>query len=236
MKMQAYVDEIKLKITGGVLELEIEDATIQQIVNSAMRELQRYICSTKLITLPYNKCIDLSDYKVNAVARVYKAKANATEGGQESASSDPMAISMWQIYGGTGSIYNMQDALYNYASYSTLQQISNTLSTDLSWYFEDAEKKLYINTTLDSGTSVSIEFVPRYENVEEITSDFWIDVLMRLSVALTKITLARIRGRFSQSNALWAQDADTLLAEGQQELTELRANLQKNTQLLYCID
>ena len=53
MKMDAYVDEIKLALTGGVLELEVDDAVIQKIVNSALREVQRYICSTKLITIPF---------------------------------------------------------------------------------------------------------------------------------------------------------------------------------------
>jgi hypothetical protein len=72
--------------------------------------------------------------------------------------------------------------------------------------------------------------------VEEITSDFWVDVLMRLSKALTKVALGRIRGRYVQSNALWTSDAPTMLAEGQQELTDLRTYLQANTQLLYAID
>lgn len=235
MKMQNYIDEIKLNVTGGVLDLEIEDATIEKIVTSAMRELQRYICSTKIITLPYKKCLDLKEYKINAIARVYRAQVGDNANTQQT-TADPMAIGMWQVYGGVGSIYNLQDSLYNLGAYSTLQQISNTLSTDLSWYFEDAEKKLYINTTMESGANVTIEYVPRYESVEDITSDYWIDFLMRLSVALTKVTLARIRGRFSQSNALWGQDAETLLSEGTKELDELRAYLQKNTQLLYCID
>lgn len=235
MKMQNYIDEIKLNVTGGVLDLEIEDATIEKIVTSAMRELQRYICSTKIITLPYKKCLDLKEYKINAIARVYRAQVGDNADTQQT-TADPMSISMWQVYGGVGSIYNLRDSLYNYGAYSTLQQISNTLSTDLSWYFEDSDKKLYINTSMESGSNVTIEYVPRYDNVEDITSDYWIDFLMRLSVALTKVTLARIRGRFSQSNALWGQDAETLLAEGQKELDELRAYLQKNTQLLYCID
>ena len=235
MKMRDYVDEIKLNVTGGVLDLEIEDATIEKIVTSAMRELQRYICSTKIITLPYEPCLDLSEHKINAIARVYRAQTGDNASTQESI-ADPMSISMWQVYGGVGSIYNIQDSLYNYGAYSTLQQICNTLSTDLSWYFEDSDKKLYINTSMESGANVTIEYVPRYESVEDINSDYWIDFLMRLSIALTKVTLARIRGRFSQSNALWGQDADTLLSEGQNELNELRAYLQKNTQLLYCID
>ena len=71
MKMDAYVDEIKLALTGGVLELEVDDAVIQKIVNSALREVQRYICSTKLITIPFSKCIDLTEYKVNAVTNMF---------------------------------------------------------------------------------------------------------------------------------------------------------------------
>ena len=63
MNMAGYIEEIKLSVTGGILELEIDDSVIAKLVNSAMRELQRYICSTKIVTLPYSKCIDLSSYK-----------------------------------------------------------------------------------------------------------------------------------------------------------------------------
>ena len=59
---------------------------------------------------------------------------------------------------------------------------------------------------------------------------------MRMSKALTKVTLGRIRGRYTQSNALWTSDAETMLQEGQNELTELRTYLAKNTQLLFPID
>ena len=41
MQMDAYVDEIKLALTGGVLDLEVDDSTLQKIVNSALREVQR---------------------------------------------------------------------------------------------------------------------------------------------------------------------------------------------------
>ena len=237
MDMRAYVDEIKLDVTGGLLELEIEDATIERIVNSAMRELQRYVCSTRIVTVPYSKCIDLSSYKVNAIARVYRATPVGGDTAAEDANvyTDPMQVGLWQM-AALGNMYNFNDYVSRYASWSTLQQIHNTLSTDMSWYYEDANKLLYINTTLDAGTSVTIEYVPRYDSVDEITSDFWIDVLMRLSKALTKVTLGRIRGRFTQSNALWTSDAQTMLQEGQQELSDLRAYLQKNTQLLYSID
>lgn len=235
MKMQAYIDEIKLEITGGILELEIDDTVLKQIVNSAMRELQRYICSTKLITIPYSKCIDLSKYKVNAVTKVFRANSQGTTSDKDNYSTDPLQLSFYQLASG-GNMYNFNDYVNRYASWNTIQQISNTTSTDLAFYYEDAEKKLYINTTMNTGANVSIEYVPRYDKVEDITSDYWIDILMRLSKALTKTTVGRIRSRFTQSNALWTQDGPELLQQGQAELAEIRQHLQANTQLIYPVD
>lgn len=234
MTMDAYLDEIKLEVTGGLLELEISDDTLRNIVQAALRELQRYICSTKLLTVPYQRAIDLSKDKINSVVRVYRAEGtNASSNAQ---STDPTEIAMWQLTSGVGNMYNFNEYISRYGAYSTMQQVRNTLSTDLAFYYDDAVKMLYINTTLSEGNKVTIEYVPRYDSVDEVTSDFWIDVLMRLSKALTKVTLGRVRGRFTQSNALWVSDAETMRTEGNTELSELRAYLQANTQLLYGID
>ncbi len=233
MQMKDYVEEIKLSVTGGVLELEITDSTIEQIVNSAMRELQRYICSTKLLTIPYKQSLDLTEYKVNSVARVYRAESSTGHG---SMTTDPVQVGLFQLTSNLGNMYNLKDYSYRYGAYNTLQQISNTISTDLAFYYDDAVNKLYINTRVPEGSPITIEYIPRYNSVEEITSDFWVDVLMRLSKALTKITLGRIRGRYVQNNALWVSDATSMLDDGKQELNELRTYLQANTQLLYGID
>jgi hypothetical protein len=55
-------------------------------------------------------------------------------------------------------------------------------------------------------------------------------------VALTKVVLGRIRTRFSQSNALWTQDGDKILEEGNTELKELREILRLNSNMQYLID
>jgi hypothetical protein len=44
---------------------------------------------------------------------------------------------------------------------------------------------------------ITIEYVCRYDNIEDIKSDYWIDILMRMSVALAKIAVGRIRSRFT---------------------------------------
>ena len=43
MDMQAIKDEIVLKLTGDVLDLELSDASLVKIINSSLREIQRYI-------------------------------------------------------------------------------------------------------------------------------------------------------------------------------------------------
>lgn len=237
MNMQGYVDEIKLALTGGILECELTDEIIQKAVNASLREIQRYICSTKIITVPYQKVIDLKDYKVNAVTKVLRADAAgmSTNSATDVGVTDPVAIGLWQMTTGNG-LYNFSTYASRLASWNTLQQVENTMSTDLAFYYEDSEKKLYINTTLGTGQDITIEYVPRYDNVDEVTSDFWIDVIMRMAKATCKIYLGRIRGRFTQTNALWTQDAETMLNEGTTELSELRNYLQANTQLIYCYD
>lgn len=238
MQMSAYTDEIKLALTGGVLDLELDDAVLQKIVNSALREIQRYICSTKIITLPYQRCIDLKPYNPNSVTNVYRARADASTSNSEYDYSgvDPVQVGLWQLTSNTGNMYNFTDYVSRFASWSTMQQIGNTLSTDLAYYYEDDTKQLYINTSLDQGSAVTIEYVPRFDSVDQIKSDYWIDVLMRMSKAIAKITVGRIRSKYTQTNALWQNDGSTILAEGTAELEELRTQLKHDSQLIFPID
>ena len=237
MNIKAYRDEIKFKLTGGVLKLEIQDWAIDSAINSALREIQRYICSTRVVTIPYKKCIDVSDLKVNSVSRIYRTESY-TSGPDTMGTTpvDPMYAAQWQMLSGTGNLYNFQDYVYDFAAWNTLLQIRNTISTDLSFTYDKDSEKLYINMSQNFPTEVTIEFVPRYEDVDEIKSDFWIDILMRLALAITKQTLGRIRSKYKQTNALWELDGDKLLEEGETELRELREYLITNSQLIYPID
>lgn len=234
MDIQAFREEVKLKLTGGVLDLELDDTTIDKIIDSGLREIQRYICSTKIITIPFESCIDMKSYKVNAVARVFRTEGYVTS--TEQGTVDPMQAQQWQMLSGSGNLYNFQDYVSNYMSWNTLLQIRNTTSTDLNFIYDKTDEKLYINIASNAPSKITIEFVPRYDDVSEITSDYWIDVLMRLCIALTKVTLGRVRSKFTQTNALWQLDGNTLLSEGNAELTELRSMLEQNSQLCYPLD
>lgn len=238
-----YREEIKLKLTGDLLESELDDNTINKIIKSALRELQRYITSTNLITVPYRSCINLSNpehtnnkqLNVNSVVMVYRTE-DLGGSGQAASIEDPMQIAQWQLLSGMGNLTYFQDAVYNFGAWTTLQQIRNTTSTDLAFRYDKSADNLYINVATGTPKTVTIEYIPKFLDVEEITSDYWIDMLMRLSIALTKVTIGRIRTRYSQSNALWQQDGDTILNEGNTELSEIRQMLLENSELCYPID
>ena len=234
MKMLDYINEIKLELTGNILALELDDSTLESVVKKALREVQRYIDSTKLITVPYAPCIDLTDSKVSSVTNVYRTQgflgAPAKPG---DTAVDPMYAMQWQfLAGGANDVYNLNNWVLDYAAWNTILQIRNTNTTDMAFRQDKQENKLYISA-YDRPVSVTIEYVPKYDDVADITSDYWIDILVRMSIALTKITLGRIRSRFTLSNALWAMDGDKLLEEGNEEYRELRETLRVNSQLFF---
>lgn len=241
MDRSAYIDEISFRLTGDILETEIDETGFNKILDMSLREIQRYIRDTKLITVPYSTCIDTSSFKdengnpikIMSIDNVYRTRAMASSNG--SYNSDPVAMQYATMYG-TGSLRNFQSQLYNLMSYNTMSQIQNSMSTDLLFKFDKYANKLYINASAGVPSEVTIEYIPRFDRVEDIESDYWIDILIRMAVANAKIIVGRIRTRYTQSNALWTQDGDRILEEGTTELNELRQHLLDNTWLTYPID
>ena len=233
-----YVRYIKRQLSGNLLELEITDQDIADYVQDALVEIRRYIDQPKLITVPFAKCIDLKGFNHSSVLHVYRTEGftGDTTEGMVSSQVDPMYAQTWQAFTTGGTMYNLQNYVMNYLSYNTLLQMRNTMSTDLQFKEDKSANKLYINSSYDKPVAVTIEYIPVYETVEEITSDYWIDILKRLSLGLTKIAVGRIRTRFTQTNALWTQDGETLLQEGNEEVKELREVLRTNSCLFYPLD
>lgn len=143
-----------------------------------------------------------------------------------------------------GTMYNLSNYVLNYLAYNTLLQMKNTLSTEMDFKeilhdrghdLKNPTDKhlLYVNSSYDRPVYITIEYVPAYTDVEQITSDYWVDILKRLAVAHVKIALGRIRSKYTQSNALWGLDGATLLQEGNEELKELREILRVNSTLFF---
>ena len=235
---QDYVSYIKLMLTGDILELEIEDDVIGKFVDQALQEVQRYIDETKIITVPFAKCIDLKGFDHSAIVNVYRVQGftGDTTTGMTTSEVDPMYAQTWSVFSSGGTMYNLQNYVMNYLAFNTLLQMRNTGSTDMSFKEDKHECKLYINSAYSHPDYISIEYVPLFKNVEEVTSDYWIDILKRLSLALVKIALGRIRTYSIQTNALWQLDGEKLLTEGTEEYKALQEILRTNSTLFYPLD
>lgn len=233
MTLEDYKREIRFRLTGGILNLELDDSALDQLVSAALREIQRYICIVATVTVPYQECITVKDWKVNSVINVMRSESIGNV--QENTSIDPMYLQQWQMLSMGTNMQNFMNYMYNYASWSSLEQIRNTVGTDMNFYYDKPSESLYVYSSSGTPQNITIQFVPRFDSVEQITSDFWIDMLMRLCVALAKVTVGRIRTRYTQSNALWANDT-AILEEGNQELNALREKMEASSQLLYPLD
>jgi hypothetical protein len=239
MKLDDILAEIKIELTGYILDMEITDETLVSIVNKALRELARYIDETTMISVPYASCIDLDGEffreKVSSIIKVYRTEGLGNSSGGISVMNDPLQMAQFAIFSNGGTMYSLQDYVMNYASWITMCQMRNTMSTELAFKEDRHNKKLYINNQ-NAPSMVTIEYIPKITSVEDIQSDYWIDILIKYCVALTKIVLGRIRTRFTQSNALWTQDGDKILEEGNSELKELREILRVNSNMVMLID
>ena len=234
-----YIENIKLMLTGGVLELEIPDSTISKVLKRTLQIVQRYIDSTELITVPFASCIDISNSEISSVSRIFRVEGlngDSSVSGMAPSVIDPMYVQTWMAFTNGGTMYNLNDYVLNYLSYNTLMQMRNTTSTDMSFKQDHQAGKLYINSGFDRPAYVTIEYVPVFKSVEQIKSDYWIDIVQRLAVAETKIILGRIRTRYKASSSLWTQDGDQILAEGVEEEKALIDRLTSNSQIIYPID
>lgn len=236
MKLCDYISDIKLTLTGGVLRLEISDETIGKLVLKAFGEIQRYIDETRFIQVPYASCIDLKDFKHSSITNVYRTKGTGIDTSpNQNAMSDPMYFQMWASYG-FGGMYNLNQFILNYSAFNTIEQIRNTQTTDMKFIEDKQGDKLYITSSIDTPKEIVIEYVPKFDDVEEVKSDYWIDILKRMSMAHVKATLGYIRTRVKINNQPYSDDGETMRQEGLSELENLRETLRANSQYIYPVD
>ena len=232
MKEVDLLDMTKLQLFGGVLESEISDDTFKKIIDLSIKEINSYYNETEFKTIPASACIDLEPYpEIYTVVNVYRADALTSS----DPDTDPWVTSQLQLYN-IGSGAYASNWIYNLGSYMTAQRLSNTMSTDLNFRESKKDRKLYVNYSSGIPNNITIEYIPRLHDTEEVESEYWQDMLKRLVLAHSKIALGRIRTRYTQSNALWTSDGDAILAEGTAELTDLREKMRTSNDVFLPVD
>lgn len=225
--MKMYIDNILLECTGNVVNSELSREQLKNIVNRAFSELKHYIADTRTITVPYNNVIDISklDVKISAIQYLMR--------GQSSTKYMPMQDVMFYYSNNiTGTGYDVDD----YARALMVQQNLAAISTDLDFYYDKPNKKLFVTCNMVKPETLTLEYIPEYDSVDDVTESYWQNLLKRFSVAFAKQIYGRIRSKYTLNSSQYTIDGPTMLAEGNQELATIRQLLEDNNDTLFVID
>lgn len=226
MKMSEYVDDIAFQLGGGILTVEIEPQ-LPKCVNKAFRELKRYFTTPNYKTIPYSNTIDCSEMKVYAIINVMRA--NPIYGTNI---GDLTGLDVFSTAASAMSAVNTE-------AYETVLQkiqIRNTMSTDLDFIWEPNTKKLHLNVNPPFPTFVTINYIPEYDNVEQITEPFWEDFILKLATAYAKIVLGRIYTKYQVKSSQYEMNGQAYLDEGNKERDEIINYVRENVDNILPID
>ncbi len=230
MTLAEYTDEILFSLGGGYVDVEIEK-DIPRCVNKAFREIKSYIVTPAYMTVPYGASlngvgttIDLSDKNVYDVICVMRPD-----------SYNSMSMNTLDVFG----LNLTYSAITNNEAYANrmlrLQQM-NTISTDLDFIWDAHTKQLSVVMNPPFTNQVTIEYVPDYKDVEEITEVFWQDIILRLATAYAKQVIGRIRSKYTLNSSTYSLDGERMLEEANAEIADIKQKLIDNHDLMMPID
>lgn len=207
MTLNDIVRKVKTELGSPVVTLYIKDDMIQELVDNAIRKCYSKYYKPKLITLSnVGGVCTLPDY-VDTVLNVYPASsrnnADYTVGGLPVLNS--------------GFTSNLGDYLGIMARLRVESELEALMISD---FYQD-EGLLYLD---DYPGNVSIKYLVKDPVIGDI-DNAWYGWVVSYTVALTKMTEGRIRGKFKPNNSPFETDADTLVSEGQSERDTLEQQL-----------
>ena len=234
MLKSEYKTHILNMLGGSVVDIELED-DIGKFIDLALFKVQPYINSTKFMTLPLQPVIDLKNKGVYSVTTVYSGAIPVNTGVSSSLTDGSLLFgtsyaNAFDPMIGIGSVDSIAISLLTNQVITT----ATGSSTEIDFIYKD--RKLYVNQVNLSATEITIEYVPMYEFVDDVTDPYWCHYILNIAIALTKIALGRARGKYRISNLSYEMDSDTLISEGNTELETLMNELRESNDTFYILD
>ena len=218
-----YVNYVKVQMGGSIVNLACEQDLPFIVEKIAFEDLKNYMQTSHYMSCGYAPIIDLSDKQVGHIKHIFRNKNN-------NVSMIGLDSNMF-IYQNQGQYGVNQFAKDQITYHLLINQVRNTLSTDLDWQYDEAEEKLYVYAQYPLPTSITIQYIPEFKDVSEIYTPYWISYLKRLSVAYAKECEGRIRSKYTLNSGTYNLDGNTLLQEAQSELQQIRTELNENINL-----
>ena len=226
MNMEEIVDQISFML-GFPANDNTEGLQIEKAVIIAFKELKRYMKTPVEKTVPFNTRIDLKAVGI-VTTNVLYVQASVPRIGLTMSSIDSgnvfqvaAAANVYSQIGNTSTI-NIDPIVTEMA----MAQVRNTLSTDFQWKYDPDNQVVYCAHRDPRPATVTIRYVPDYQDVSEIKSDIWINYLIRMSEANMKKALGRSRSKYSIEGSNVKLDGEALLSEANAELEAIRNELE----------
>lgn len=230
MTLAEYVDEINFSLGGSVLDVEIEK-DLPRCVNRAFREVKRYVTTPAYMTVPFGvstngvgATLDLSDKNVYSVVNVMRPN-----------SYNSLSMNTLDVFG-LNQTYSAITNVNDYLNRMLRLQEINTISTDLDFIWDAHTKKLSVTMNPPFTNMITIQYIPDYKDVEEITEVFWVDIILKLATAYAKQVIGRIRSKYTLNSSQYSLDGEQLLSEANTEIQEILTYLRTNVDLVFPID
>lgn len=225
MTMEEIVDEVSFML-GIPANDNVENLQVEKAVLIAFRELKRYIKTPTEKTVPYQARIKLSDVGIHTV-KVLRVMPSYPRIGLTMSSIDSgnvfqvaAAVNTYSAIGNTSSI-NIDPIVTEMG----MAQVRNSLTTDFQWDYDSANDVVYCTHRDPMPATVTVRYVPDYQDVNEIKNNTWIDYLIRLSEAHMKRALGRTRSKYKITGSNVELDGDILLQEAEADLAKIREEL-----------
>lgn len=236
MTMDEIVQQVSFML-GLPANENVEGLDIRQAVLIAFRELKRYMKTPVDKTVPFNTRIQLKKVGINTKKVLYVfasyPRIGLTMSSIDSANVFQVAAAV-KTYSaiGNASTINIQPIMTEMG----MAQVRNTLSTDFQWKHDPQNDVIYCTHRDPRPASVTVRYVPDFEDVSEIINDTWMDYLIRMSISNMKIALGRSRSKYRIEGSNVTLDGETLLSEANAELESMRAELAQRKQQLVVVN
>lgn len=222
------INIIKSRLGAPVVEVELDDNEIGVLVDDAFKEVSRYITETRFVTIPFANCIDISNCPINTVVQIFRTQNPSRVGNF----TDIYALSTLNTANMSTTNLLLSDYLYR----TQVNQIKSTITTDLDFTFDKEGQKLYVSTFYPNPSKITLVYIPEFSDVSEVTEQYWINYIKRLSLARVKEAVGRVRSKYELSSSLYKLDGDRLVSEGIAEADAVISELNENSDICLPID
>lgn len=238
-----YIQYIKLML-GAVGDnensLEYLNDTLTEFIKTAFTEIEPYINVRHRRTIAWNKdnstgVIDFKSLDIRAKT-VTIVRRGSDQGYLNNTYTSTAGT--W-YYGYTTPLFGGRfDVNFDpWALQSLMLKSVNEISGDKQFLFDYDRQLLFVNFNQQYPSSITIDYIPEFQDAEQLDDSYWQNILQQYALALVKISLSHYRGKYQNVEGMpFTLNYQKLETEGKAEREQIWNDLVESNLLNYRFD